>query len=122
MAGLSGVQFIQELDAEFGARASQWMAQGNGAAMDIHHGGIQVQFARHCNTLAGERLVQFVQVDVGGGQPSLLKGLGDGMHRAHAHDPRLEAADVVGFEPCNGFHPKFLEHAFTHHHHKGRAI
>ena len=59
------------------------MSKRDGAAIDIHLCGIELQFFHHGQGLHGERFVQFDQIDIASFHPTFAQQLSNGFHWGH---------------------------------------
>ncbi|MNE71202.1 hypothetical protein D3C80_1670560 [compost metagenome] len=73
------------------------MSDRNGAAVHVAGFGVDAKLALAVQGLAGERLVEFPQVDVLDAQAVLPQQFGNGMYRADAH--------LLGRQPRHGHAP-----------------
>ena len=98
------------------------MADGDGAAVDIDLGHIELQIAGHGHGLGGEGLVGLDQVDVLDGQVGLgqsLTGSGDG---AQAHDLGIHAALAPADQLGHGLQAVLLNSLLGSQHQSGGAV
>ena len=77
---------MEERDEDPGAAGADRVAQGNGAAEDVHLLRIQLQLAHDGEALGGEGLVELEDVDVLDLHAGAGQHLGAGLDRAHTHD------------------------------------
>ena len=98
------------------------MAEGDGPAVHVDFVFVESEFVADGDALAGKRFIELPEVDVAFLQSGLLQRGRDGVHRAHAHDARLEGGDVVGLQAGNGLHAEFLDHPLGGDHHEGGAV
>src|SRR5512133_1117706 len=77
---------VQEGDEDAGAAGAHGVADGDGAAAQVHLGGIKLgQLGQHAQALGGEGFVQLEEVDVLQLHAGLGQQLLDGGHGAQAH-------------------------------------
>jgi len=115
-------QILRDLDREFTTRAAQRMTQGNGAAIDIYDGGIDLQLADHGQGLGGEGLIKLHQVDLPKVHSCLPQCFGDRFHRSDAHDAGMDTRAGAGYQSGYWAQAQFIHHFFSHHDHKGGPV
>ena len=123
-AGL-GVAFdhlVQQRHKDARARGADGVAQGDGAAVDVHLAHVKAQFPGHGNALRGKGLVGLDQVHVGDGLAGLGQRLGRGRGRADAHDLRVHAGRGVAGQPGHGGDAEFLRLVRGHDDDDRRAV
>src|SRR5262249_23629821 len=64
VARVPAFHLLKESRCELGAGASEWMAKGDGTAIDVYFFGIEAELADHCESLSGEGFVELDQLDV----------------------------------------------------------
>src|SRR5438876_2453693 len=95
VALLATTKLVEDGDGQLRARASERMAQRDGAAVDVDPLTRQGALAHHGERLTSERFVEFNQVEVLELEARLLQSLRNRGDRADAHDPRRHAAHRV---------------------------
>ncbi len=83
------------------------MAEGDGPAVDIDAGGIEMERADDGQNLRGKGLVQFDEADVVERKAGMGESFGDGGDGADAHFFRQAAGDGIGGEAREGLKAEF---------------
>src|ERR1700747_2847569 len=78
------------------SRASDRMADGDGAAIDVELFAIKMQLAITGQDLGGEGLIHFDEIEARQGETVPLFHLADGRHRPDAHDARINSRGGCG--------------------------
>src|ERR1700719_1189737 len=78
------------------ARASDRVAEGDGATIDVELFAIKMQLAIAGQDLGGEGLIQFDEIEVRQVETVPLFHLANGRHRPNAHDPRINSRRGYG--------------------------
>lgn len=79
-----------------GTSTSERMSEGNSTTLGVNLLGIELQDVHAVQSLTGEGFVEFIDIDIGGLETSLLEGLGDSESGADTHDLRGDTSDGVG--------------------------
>src|SRR5262249_4191955 len=83
--------FVQQCYQHSRTARPDGMAERACAAIDIHPGGIEAQFADYSQALRRERLVELEQVYVAGTQPCFFQSASDRGNGSQAHVSRIDA-------------------------------
>ena len=87
----SAPELVEGRGRELGAGASEWMAEGDGAAVDVELVVGDAELLLDVDRLAAEGLVDLEDVDVVDREVVLGEQLLDRRERADAHDRRVDA-------------------------------
>ena len=99
VACVSPPHLVEERRRELGARAAEWMAEGDRAAVDVEAFRIDRQLAQARQHLRRERLVQLDEVDLIERQSGACQRLAHRGHRANPEPLRLDAGGCKRDEP-----------------------
>jgi hypothetical protein len=106
--GVALLHFVQQGGQHARAGGADRVADGDGAAVDVHLG--RVPGRAPCSPragLGGEGLVGFDQVEIGDGfQPARAQRLAAGRDRAGAHDRRVDAGVAQEAMRASGVRPR----------------
>src|ERR1700733_841661 len=114
--------FQQDGGGEFGSRAPERMAQGDGASIDVDYFRIDAGLLDDGQGLHAEGLVQFDDADIAESEAGHFEGFGNGYNRADAHDFRRDAAGGEADEAGHGLKTQFAGFALGHDQGGGGAI
>ena len=113
---------MHELRRQLRASGAKWVAERNGAAVDVDLLFRHSELAHHRDDLRRERLVELDEVDVLHGEAGLLEHLRHRLERTHAHDVGLDASHRESNEPREGPHPALLGERATHQQQRRGAV
>src|SRR5690606_55157 len=99
---ISPAQSMYDGRRPYGARGTQGMTQGNGAAQRIDDVRVQSQVAYDRQRLRRKRFIQLYPADLIQPQAGQLQGMGDGFLGSDSHDFRRYAFNREGHESRQG--------------------
>ena len=103
VAGLGALELVEGFDGDDGARRTDGVAQGDGAAVGVYFFGREAEFVGDGAGLGGEGFVGFDDVDVGDGEAGFFQGDLRGGDGAETHDAGFDAGVTVGDKAGQGF-------------------
>src|SRR5690606_1155460 len=115
-------ELVNELRRELGARRTEWVAEGDGPAVDVQLGLVEAELPRDGQDLGGEGLVELDQVYVAEAHPRTAERLGHGLDRTDPHDVGLDARGAEGHETREDRQPERLCPLAAGQHDRSRAI
>src|SRR5213596_2213388 len=118
VALLAAAKLVEDGYGQLRARATERMAERDGAAVDVDPLARQRAFAHDGERLTSEGFVEFDQVEVFELEAGLLEGFRNRGDRADAHDPRWHAAHRVSDEAGERLQSELVQF-FPGHHHDG---
>jgi len=65
------------------------MAEGDGAAVDVHSLRVELELSHASDCLGGKRLVELDEVEIADLDPCPPEGFAGGRDRSHSHDVRV---------------------------------
>ena len=89
----AGAQGMDQRGHQLGARSAKWVAERDGAAIDVQLRRVCAVMLQPGNRNGREGFVHFVQVDVGHFHAGTLQGSVGGEERLFQHDHRVTGGD-----------------------------
>src|SRR5664280_653553 len=101
---------------------AQWMTKGDGPAVHVHPRRVKAQLADAGDRLAGERLVEFDEIQIGRADARPFQSLASGGYGPKTHDGRIHSGNGRGDDSGHWAQTELAGSPRLHDQHRGGAV